>query len=77
MVTKRSSAASVRRRRDKLRAMGLHPVQVWVPDTIAPDFAAETAWRGWLLAEWEASPAGRDEMAFWDALASEAWNEPD
>jgi hypothetical protein len=77
MATKRSSAASVRRRRDKLRATGLHSVQVWVPDTGAPGFATEAARQGRLLAEWEASPAGRDEMAFWDALASEAWNEPD
>ena len=39
MATKRSSAASVQRRRDKLRAMGLRPVQIWVPDTAAPRFA--------------------------------------
>ena len=57
--------------------MGLRPVQIWVPDTSAPGFAAETARQGRLLADWEASPAGREEMAFWDALASEAWNEPD
>ena len=73
MTTDRSSAARVRRRRDKLRAMGLRPVQIWVPDTNAPGFAAEAARQARLLAEWEASPAGRDEMAFWDALASEAW----
>jgi hypothetical protein len=77
MATKRSSAASVQRRRDKLRAMGLRPVQIWVPDTSAPGFADEAARQGRLLAEWEASPAGREEMAFWDALASEAWDEPD
>jgi hypothetical protein len=73
MTTDRSSAARVRRRRDKLRAMGWRPVQIWVPDTNAPGFAAEAARQARLLAEWEASPAGRDEMAFWDALASEAW----
>jgi hypothetical protein len=74
MATKRSNAARVQRRRDKLRAMGLRPVQIWVPDTSAPGFAEEAAR---LLAEWEASPAGREEMVFWDALASEAWDEPD
>jgi hypothetical protein len=73
MTTDRSSAARVRRRRDKLRAMGLRPVQIWVPDTNAPGFAAEAARQARLLAEWEASPAGREETAFWDALASEAW----
>lgn len=34
---------SVTRRRDKLRAMGLRPVQIWVPDTRASGFAAEYA----------------------------------
>jgi hypothetical protein len=77
MAVKRSSAASVQCRRNKLRAMGLCPVQIWLPDTSAPGFAAEAARQGRLLAEWEASPAGREEMAFWDALAGEAWNEPD
>jgi hypothetical protein len=32
---------SVKRRRDKLRAMGLRPLQIWVQDTKAPGFAAE------------------------------------
>jgi hypothetical protein len=77
MSTKRSSAASVQRRRDKMRAMGLRPVQIWVPDTTAPGFAAEVARQLRLLTEWEASPAGREEMAFWDALASEVWDVPD
>ena len=31
---------------------------------------AEAARQARLLAEWETSPAGRDEMALWDALAS-------
>jgi hypothetical protein len=31
----------VERRRKKMRAMGLRPVQIWVPDTRAPGFAAE------------------------------------
>ena len=57
--------------------MGLRPVQIWVPDASAPGFAAEAARQGRLLAEWEASPPGREEMAFWDALASEACDERD
>jgi hypothetical protein len=36
-----SKRNSVARSRDKLRAMGLRPVQIWVPDTRAPGFAAE------------------------------------
>jgi hypothetical protein len=29
------------RRREKLRAAGLRPIQIWVPDTRAPGFAEE------------------------------------
>jgi len=74
----KSTVERVRERRDKLRAAGLRPVQIWLPDTTAPGFADEAARQARLLAEWEASPAGREEMAFWDALAAEAWDdEPD
>ena len=31
----------VQKRRDALRAAGLRPVQIWVPDTRRPGFAAE------------------------------------
>jgi Antitoxin MazE-like len=31
----------IRKRRDSLHIAGLHPVQVWVPDTRRPEFAAE------------------------------------
>jgi len=31
----------VQKHRDALRASGLRPVQLWVPDTRAPGFAAE------------------------------------
>ena len=33
----------VRKRRDALRAAGLRPIQIWVPDTRRPGFAAECA----------------------------------
>lgn len=33
----------VRKRRDALRSAGLRPVQIWVPDTRRPGFAAECA----------------------------------
>jgi hypothetical protein len=38
-----TSQPRVQRRRDKLRAAGLRPIQIWVPDTRAPGFAAECA----------------------------------
>ncbi len=39
--TQSPGARRVQRRRDKLRAAGLRPVQIWVPDTSAPGFAEE------------------------------------
>lgn len=37
----RSNAAKVARHRARLRRQGLRPVQIWVPDTRSPRFAAE------------------------------------
>lgn len=33
----------VQKRRDSLRAQGLRPVQIWLPDTRRPGFAEECA----------------------------------
>ena len=41
MVPPTSVASRVQKRRLKLRMAGLRPVQIWVPDTRRPDFAAE------------------------------------
>ena len=73
----KSNTERVREARAKLHAAGLRPVQIWIPDTRASGFADEAARQARLLAEWEASPAGREEVAFWDALAAEAWDETD
>jgi hypothetical protein len=35
------AALRVQKRRQALRAAGLRPVQIWVPDTRSPNFAAE------------------------------------
>lgn len=43
MIVKGTGAQRVQRRRDKLRAAGLRPVQVWLPDTRAAGFAEECA----------------------------------
>ncbi|KGJ20727.1 antitoxin MazE family protein [Paracoccus sanguinis] len=40
----------VGRHRAALRAAGLRPVQIWVPDTRRPDFAAECARQAALVA---------------------------
>lgn len=36
-----TTAERVKKHRDALRAAGLRPVQIWVPDTRLPGFAAE------------------------------------
>lgn len=41
----------VQKRRDALRAAGLRPVQIWVPDTRRPGFAAECRRQSALVAE--------------------------
>jgi hypothetical protein len=43
--------ARVQKRRDALRTAGLRPVQIWVPDTRRPGFAAECARQSALMAE--------------------------
>ena len=41
----------VSKRRDALRAQGLRPVQIWVPDINAPGFAEEYRRQAKLLAD--------------------------
>ncbi len=39
--SRKTSIEKVRDHRARLRAQGLRPVQIWVPDTRGPGFAAE------------------------------------
>ncbi|MFC3072129.1 antitoxin MazE family protein [Shinella pollutisoli] len=55
----------VRKRRDALRAAGLRPVQIWLPDTRTPGFAEECRRQARLVAEAEMSD--RDLAGFLDA----------
>ncbi|CAA2158922.1 Antitoxin MazE [Methylobacterium brachiatum] len=48
-------AHRVRKRRDALRAAGLRPVQIWVPDTSRPGFAEECRRQSLLVAAADAS----------------------
>lgn len=43
-------ADRVKKHRDALRAAGMRPVQIWVPDTRQPGFAAECARQAALMA---------------------------
>lgn len=59
----------VRRHRMRLRASGLRPVQIWVPDVRSAAFQAEARRQSALVA---ASPHAADDQAFADALVDEA-----
>jgi hypothetical protein len=65
----------VQRRREKLRAAGLRPVQIWVPDTRAAGFAKECARQAQLIRESE-TPARRvEDEAWYEASDRSGWTE--
>ncbi len=55
----------VREHRQRLRAQGMRPIQIWVPDVHSPEFAAE-ARRQCLFAN--ASPEEAETQAFIDSV---------
>ncbi|QLF69848.1 antitoxin MazE family protein [Peteryoungia desertarenae] len=58
----------VQKRRESLRAQGLRPVQIWLPDTRRPGFAEECARQARLTAEADRRDPGLHELLD-DALA--------
>jgi hypothetical protein len=70
-----SGAERVRRRRDKMRAAGLRPVQIWVPDTRAPGFAAQCRRQCALIAAAEDADHARAESEFWERVSDDAWDD--
>jgi len=65
----------VRKRRDALRAAGLRPVQIWVPDTRRPGFAEECRRQSLIVAASDAADADLD--AIMDAaLADLGYEDP-
>jgi hypothetical protein len=71
----KSVSHRVQKRRDALRAAGLRPVQIWVPDRRQPGFAEEC--RGQSIAVAAADAADRDLDSFLDAVLAEMEREPD
>ncbi|RWI99554.1 antitoxin MazE family protein [Mesorhizobium sp.] len=59
----------VQKRREALRAAGLRPVQIWVPDTRRPGFADECRRQSRAVAA--ADAADRDLDAFMDAALAD------
>ena len=60
------SRVKVREHRERLRAQGLRPIQIWVPDVRAPGFRAEARRQSLAVA---ASPQASDDQAFIDAVS--------
>ena len=65
----------VQSHRNRLRASGLRPVQIWVPDTRHPNFAEECRRQSLLAAE--SDKADKEMQGFMDdALADvDGWTE--
>jgi len=57
----------VRAHRERLRAQGLRPIQMWVPDTCSADFAAEAHRESVAIAN---SPHEAEDQAFIDAISA-------
>jgi hypothetical protein len=71
-VARRSNtptAERVRAYRERLRAQGLRPVQIWVPDVRSPQFVEQAHLQSAAVA---ASTHEQDDQAFIDALSSDA-----
>ena len=57
--------------RTRMRAQGLRPVQIWVPDVRSPQFATEAHRQSALVA---ADDSKSDDMEFVEAV-SDIWDE--
>ncbi|PIO97425.1 antitoxin MazE family protein [Pleomorphomonas carboxyditropha] len=66
----KSSRLKVSAHRARLRAQGLRPIQIWVPDVRAPSFRAEAHRQSRAVA---ASAQAAEDQAFIDAVSD--WGE--
>jgi hypothetical protein len=62
----KSSRDKVRRHRARLRARGLRPIQIWVPDVRSPSFQIEAHRQSLLVAE---SGWAEDDQRFIDSVS--------
>ncbi|MBI1207234.1 MAG: DUF3018 family protein [Azospirillum sp.] len=69
----RSSRIKVGAHRARLRAQGLRPIQLWVPDVRAPAFRDEAHRQSELAA---ASARATDDQGFIDAASELSFGEP-
>ena len=68
-----TGAERVRRRRDKLRAAGLRPVQIWVPDTRAAGFAEECARQARVIRDAETPESQAEDEAWFEVSDTSGW----
>ena len=68
-TTARSTTRKVRAHRERLRKLGLRPVQIWVPDVRSKAFARRAHRQSMAVAR---SSHARADQAFVDAVS--AWN---
>ncbi len=66
----RPSREKVREHRARMRAQGLKPIVIWVPDVNAPGFAEEVHRQCLRVAN---SPQEADDLAFVASIATSAW----
>jgi hypothetical protein len=60
------SRTKVRQHRERLRALGLRPIQIWVPDVRAPAFRSEAHRQSLAVAT---SAHAHEDQAFIDAVS--------
>jgi DNA-binding LacI/PurR family transcriptional regulator len=65
-TSKPTSNRRVRNYRKRMREQGMRPIQLWVPDVRAPEFAAEAHRQSAAVA---ASTHATDDQAFIDAIS--------
>jgi hypothetical protein len=64
------SRTKVRQHRERLRAQGLRPIQIWVPDVRAPSFRSEAHRQSLAVAT---GAHAHEDQAFIDAVSD--WGE--
>ena len=64
---RKPSRAKVRAHRERLRAQGLRPIQIWVPDVRSPSFRSEAHRQSAAIT---ASAHAKEDQAFIDAISA-------
>jgi hypothetical protein len=71
-TAKKPSKDKVRSHRERLRAQGLRPIQIWVPDVRSQEFAAEARRQSRLVSQ---SPLDAEDQAWIDAVSIPLWED--